>query len=235
MTQVLASARRRSPFLFDFDPVHCLAAAAQSLDARTGQVSTFTRTSASTALDENGATISVAKGLPKLGYKNGAFGLTLASADALSYAFNCAPQAASLYSKTVENTATAGCTANRIWHVGSGAARLSLYRTNTGLSCDFNNGSATKTATYGVSWSVGDTLEVMVTIDGSGIVTLWVNVNGSGAHGTSSAAQTLPAAWGAATLYVNSDATPGNQGSALYQLIRASVGVQTLATMQATV
>ena len=156
------------------------------------------------------------------------------SADALPYVYNAAPQAGTWYTKLVEGVPITSSANERVWAVGNGAgARLEVYRTATGYTALLHNGTSSVTSAVAITPTIGNTVELRLSVSITGVLTLYCSVNGAAeVAGVASGALTLPSAYAALVLTLNADGALGNLGYGAYQALRQSSAIQSLAQMQ---
>jgi len=164
-------------------------------------------------------------------------------ADRLEFPFYAHPQAMTVYAHFIERAApnwtAEGGAERRIVQVGSSGSNdktLRIVKTNTTDAYAVHHTNvtpATVTSSVDVNPVYGSRVEVLGTMTAAGAVTASASKDGGTAMvGSTSATQTVDAAWTAQNVYVGTIGGNGNGDIALRSLIIAS-GVQTMDTMRA--
>lgn len=162
------------------------------------------------------------------------------SADLLTFACNAPPQVLTLYLDLVQR-AVPDPTVNQVYVALGNAAGDAPYlvgrlnATGVTLRALHHNGSALVFTDANPAASVGQRLEVMVSVDATGAITPTAAVaGGSATVGAATAANALAAAWSATTLLTVGAAGGGATPTLMVlRAVRLAAGVQTLATMRA--
>ena len=153
--------------------------------------------------------------------------------DTLSFPYSARPQAMTMYFRFMDFMGAPTRT-TYIAFIGSGSGgTLTLYVAGGGATYGCGLGSATNSvgATVTRSVSVGNSVELCVTVTAAGAVQLSVAVNGGTVTtGTASSGMTPPQTWAANTLYLYEGNAYGPLGMRNIQIVR---GVHSLATMRA--
>lgn len=151
--------------------------------------------------------------------------------DLLSFAFTARPQATSLYMRFMEG----GSLLAGAWvlYIGNTTTFIAIGSTGTFYQGNYNNGiSAAVTSTLAAAPSVGQGVELLLTLTSGGIITISQSIAGGAVtSGSASAARVLPTAWGAQTLWINSFST-ANVGFNAFRNIEIMAGVQTMQAMR---
>ena len=125
------------------------------------------------------------------------------TADSLTFPLATRPQAMTLYLRFVElsNPAASLPTwplAERLFRVGGTSnPGWDIYRSATAYVCSANNGvTQVNTSVSAATVSTGDLVEIAATLTTTGVVQIFLSVNGGSLiSGTASSALAMPAAW----------------------------------------
>lgn len=141
-----------------------------------------------------------------------------------------------VYVKFVERgNATVGVNQKLVF-IGNATTFLQIIGNASGATVGYigqwNNGISSSVATaHTAAPNIGDIVEHRATLSAGGILTLEQTIAGVSTNTTPSAARTLPLAWGATTLWLNSFAT-ANVGYVNLLAVCLVRGVQSLDTMR---
>jgi len=152
--------------------------------------------------------------------------------DQLSFNLLAHPQAMSLYVRFVE-MGTITIASAYVLYIGNASVFLEIDSTGTFYRAQYNNGiSAAVNSTLAAAPTVGQRVELLLTLTAGGIITLSQSINeGAISTAASGAARVLPSVWGATTLWVNSFSTAG-VGFNAFRNIEIMGGVQTMQVMR---
>lgn len=150
--------------------------------------------------------------------------------DQLSFPFTAKPQTMTIYLRFLEIGASL-VSGLKLLHIGDSAIFCAIDVNSPGLSTfrlTLATGTVTRTATAAGSPSLGNIVEVRGVLNADGTLTMGMTLN-SGAETTASNANAtvFPAAWGAATLWINSFGT-ANVGFGAYRNVLIRRGVLSL-------
>ena len=223
------SVRRRGVPVVLSDALFRWQARYSSLDAITGQVGTLTRAATGTAVDASGATYTAVHSMPRWesrdwsgGGVRDALGLRLV-ADDLTWDFNAAPVAGTLYLEGAEVSTVSG--SGGLLYLGNDAqsgARVKVDSTGTYYRSVLHNGTTSDTVTLGTAIpATGQVFRLAVQIQESDDGTQWRQrlivdtLRDDGEVATDWGSYiTKPTAWGTTTrIRVNRAGSAGTQGS----------------------
>lgn len=145
------------------------------------------------------------------------------------------PQAMTLYAKFIEQGTLVANLSHRLLQIGNTAgASLLVFGSGASYRALHNNGATSvSTSALASGPAGGDQCEVMVTLDGTGALTLTQSVNGAAALVTATtAANALAGSWSAATLSINSANGGGNAGFNAFLAVKLARGVKSMAQMR---
>lgn len=207
-----------------------------SIDALSGQAGTLTQAGTVSTTDVSGSTVSVNHTQPPWSYVSGqtVTGLLLGTGtNKLAWPFTVIPQVMCGMIDFVENGGL-GTASGGVWSNGSATARLWLDSSGTQYRMNYSDGATTRTATMtGTAPTNGQRVRLRWTLSASGTIAIAQSINGAAETGpAASAATALPAAWTAATAYLNSVGV-GNYGSNIYLGCVVMIGNQSAVTLQA--
>lgn len=151
--------------------------------------------------------------------------------DLLSRTFTARPQAMSIYVRFVEGgTLVAGAW---VVYIGNTTTLLAIGSNSSFYAGNYNNGiTAAVSSTLAAAPSVGQGVELLLTLTSAGVITISQSINGGTVtSGAASAARVLPVAWGAQTIWVNSFST-ANVGFNAFRNIEIMAGVHTMQEMR---
>lgn len=157
--------------------------------------------------------------------------------DNLAFPFSFAPQVMSIYVKVIEGgTVKMTGGSERLFNIGGAgsAPAMAVYNNTAGsYRADHNNNITSVLSASALTPSIGDTVEVLVTLTATGVVQITVSVNaGTATAASASAANALASAWSATTIFLNS-AGASAAGANNFQIVRVAAGVKTMAEMRA--
>ena len=152
--------------------------------------------------------------------------------DTLSFPYSARPQAMTMYVRFMDFMG-APTRATYIAFIGAGSGgTLTLYVASGGATygCTLASATNNKSGTVTRSVSVGDSVELCVTVTAAGVVQVSVAVNGGTVTtGTASSGMTPPQTWAANALYLYETNAYGPLGMRNIQIVR---GVHSLAAMR---
>ena len=158
------------------------------------------------------------------------------AAESLYWPFNMRRRAMTVYVKFVERGAAAASTGLGLLRIGSGTAaadpRLVIREGSGVYRAEYDDGTTDAGSALAAAPSIGDTVELLVTLTGAGVVQIHQSING--AAKTSATAATgggLPPAWSGARLYLNSLGTT-LQGFNSFLATKVATGVRSMAYMR---
>lgn len=149
----------------------------------------------------------------------------------LSRAFSARPQALSIYMRFVEEGSLLASA--YVLYIGNSTTFLEISSNGSFYRTQYNNGiSSTVSSTLAAAPSVNQVVELLVTLTAAGVLTISQSIAGGAVtSGSASTARTLPPAWGAATLWINSFSTSG-VGFNAFRNIEIQAGVHTMQEMR---
>ena len=156
----------------------------------------------------------------------------LRTRDLISFAYLPRPQAQTWYVRFVEQGSVL-VASTYVLYLGSSTVFLEISSSGSFYRAQYNNGiSATVTSTLAAAPTVGQGVELLVTLTSTGVLQLSQAINGGAvSSATAAAARVLPTAWGASTLWLNSFSTAG-VGINAFRHIRNVAGVKTMQEMR---
>ncbi len=157
-------------------------------------------------------------------------------AENINWPFITAPQAITAYIRFVELGTVKGAASGILFSIGgSTGARFFIERgaTTDSYRVKHNNGSSEVNVNLATTHSIGDNLEIRVTLKQDGKINIHFSVAGAAeVSGTESAALSLATGgWNENKLYLNWDGS-SNYGFNAFQSIKISRGAQTMAFMR---
>lgn len=149
----------------------------------------------------------------------------------LSRSFTARPQALSIYVRLTEQGSL--LSGGYILYIGNSTTFLEISSSGTFYRTQYNNGaSSTVSSTLAAAPSVGQVVELLVTLSAAGSVTISQSIAGGAVtSGSASGNRVLPVQWGALTLWINSFSTSG-VGYNAFRNIEIMAGVQTMQAMR---
>lgn len=153
--------------------------------------------------------------------------------DQLSFPFTARPQAMSIYIRFVEAGTLNKGTNQKVLFLGNASVFFQVISNGSFYLAQYTNGiSSSVASTLAAAPSVGQRVELLATLSATGTVTIHQSLNGGAiSTATTSAARTLPVAWGAQTLWINSLST-ANVGMGAYTHVEIAQGVRTMQQMR---
>lgn len=145
------------------------------------------------------------------------------TADSLPFPFTALPQAMSIYVKFQERGTIYLPNGTRIVHIGTNGAtgaRIGITRdTSQFYVGTYNNGinaSSVSSGNSSIVPTVGQMVELLLTLSSSGVITLsWSFAGAAVSSAAGSTARRLPPAWAGQSLYLNSFGTAGSGAGAI--------------------
>lgn len=157
-------------------------------------------------------------------------------ADALSFTYTPVPQAMTVEVKFTESgTLSAGLNLLSIENSASAAPLLYVDSNGAEYRAIHNNGSATVVSGANTGPTAGVSTEIRALVNSNGSVDIGQSLAGAAeVLGGVTAANTLSGAWSATTLLFLNQRGAGTNGINAFQYVRIMAGVQTMATMRAS-
>jgi len=209
-----------------------------AVDALSGQVGTWTRTTTAAPTDSYGVARTVVHSQPawQADVTHGRTGALLGASTGISWPLPVLPQAMSGMVEFVEG-GTVGTTGAGLFYLGNDGAtgaRLYILSSGTQYRLGHHNGTSAVTATMtGTAPTVGQRVRIRWWLYSTGSVQIWQSINGAAETGpAASGTLALATAWAGTTCRLNSYGT-GDYGVTLALGTVVMLGNQSEATLLA--